>query len=155
VPGGDCPFAVLGLERDATPDDVKAAFRTAALRHHPDRNPHLDREEAEAAFRRASEAYVALSGVLSPAMGSTSDQWHREVQRQCDILLKQMSASGSGYGAAGGGFVHVGQKLLRRPDGTLVMRVETTRTSQSGKVTTEVEIRQLGGTAQWGDDQPG
>lgn len=153
--GAECPFAVLGLRRSATPDDVKAAYRQQALQHHPDRNPHRDRAEAEAAFRRASEAYLALSGMLSPAVGSSRDQWQRELQRQCQILMRQMSASGSAFAPAKGGSVHVGRRVLRRPDGTLLLRIETTKTNRSGEVSTDVELRPLGGRAVWGDDQAG
>lgn len=40
------PYEVLGLERDATPDQIKSAYRKAALKHHPgtDRLPtHLNK----------------------------------------------------------------------------------------------------------------
>jgi hypothetical protein len=134
---------------------VKEAYRLQALKHHPDRNPHRDPAEAVAAFRRASEAYLALSGVLSPAVGSARDQWQRELQRQSQILMRQMSASGSAFAAPESGSVHVGRRVLRRPDGTLLLRVETTRTDRHGHVSTEVELRPLGGRAVWGDDQAG
>lgn len=151
----ECPYAVLELGRSATSDEVKEAYRQQALKHHPDRNPHRDRAEAEAAFRRASEAYLALSGALSPAAGSSRDQWQRELQRQCQILMRQMCASGSAFAPPGGGSVHVGRRVLRRPDGTLWLRMETTKTNRSGEVSTEVEMRHLGGRAVWGDDQAG
>jgi hypothetical protein len=151
----ECPYAVLGLGRSATSEDVKGAYRQQALEHHPDRNPHRDRAEAEAAFRRASEAYLALSGVLSPAVGSSRDQWQRELQRQCQILMRQMGGSGSAFAPPGGGSVHVGRRVLRMPDGTLLLRIETTKTNRRGEVSTDVETRRLGGRAVWGDDQAG
>lgn len=52
-------YATLGVSRDATPDDVKKAFRAIALKCHPDKNP--GDAEAEANFKRASEAYNVLS----------------------------------------------------------------------------------------------
>jgi molecular chaperone DnaJ len=52
-------YAVLGVARDAGPDDLKRAYRKLAARHHPDKNP--DDQAAEAAFREASEAYAVLS----------------------------------------------------------------------------------------------
>jgi DnaJ domain len=49
------PYAVLGLTRDATLDDVKRAFRAAALTHHPD---HGGSSEAFVATKRAYDAIV-------------------------------------------------------------------------------------------------
>src|ERR1700733_6223338 len=53
-------YEVLGVARDATPEQIKSAYRKAALKWHPDRNPEK-KEEAEHQFRAASEAYAVLS----------------------------------------------------------------------------------------------
>jgi len=53
-------YDVLGVGRDATSDEIKKAYRALALEHHPDRNPNR-KEEAEARFKEASEAYQVLS----------------------------------------------------------------------------------------------
>jgi molecular chaperone DnaJ len=52
-------YEVLGVARDATPDQIKSAYRKLALNHHPDRNP--GNSEAEQRFREAAEAYSILS----------------------------------------------------------------------------------------------
>lgn len=52
-------YDVLGVARDATPDDIKRAYRQAALRYHPDRNS--DDPDAEEKFKEASAAYEVLS----------------------------------------------------------------------------------------------
>ena len=52
-------YEVLGVERSASEEDIKKAFRKAALKHHPDRN-HGDRE-SEVRFKEAAEAYDVLS----------------------------------------------------------------------------------------------
>ena len=52
-------YEVLGLERNASEDDIKRAYRKLALQFHPDRNP--DDAEAEAKFKEAAEAYDVLS----------------------------------------------------------------------------------------------
>ena len=52
-------YEVLGIERDATEQQIKSAYRKLALQHHPDRNPG-DRE-AEGRFKEAAEAYAVLA----------------------------------------------------------------------------------------------
>lgn len=52
-------YAVLGVSRDASEAEIKSAFKKAALRWHPDRNP--DDPEAEARFKEAAFAYEVLS----------------------------------------------------------------------------------------------
>lgn len=52
-------YEILGLNRDASDDDVKKAYRRLAMKLHPDRNP--DDAEAEEKFKEASEAYEVLS----------------------------------------------------------------------------------------------
>ncbi len=52
-------YEVLGVDRNASADEMKKAFRKAALKHHPDRNP--DDKEAEQKFKEAAEAYEVLS----------------------------------------------------------------------------------------------
>jgi molecular chaperone DnaJ len=53
-------YEILGVARDAAADQLKSAYRKAALRWHPDRNPD-NKQEAEHNFRQASEAYSVLS----------------------------------------------------------------------------------------------
>jgi molecular chaperone DnaJ len=52
-------YEVLGLGRNATADEIKAAYRKAALRHHPDKNPGDSASEDR--FKEAAEAYAVLS----------------------------------------------------------------------------------------------
>jgi molecular chaperone DnaJ len=52
-------YEVLGVGRDARQEDIKKAYRSAALKHHPDRNP--GNKEAEEEFKEAAEAYEVLS----------------------------------------------------------------------------------------------
>ena len=52
-------YEVLGVNRDASDDDVKKAYRKLAMKWHPDRNP--DNPRAEEHFKEAKEAYEILS----------------------------------------------------------------------------------------------
>src|SRR6187399_3525679 len=53
-------YEILGVRRDASTDEIKKAYRQAALKHHPDRNPD-DKNGAELKFKEASKAYQVLS----------------------------------------------------------------------------------------------
>lgn len=55
------PYKVLGLEKSATPDQVKSAYRKAALQHHPDKAAPEDREDANKRFQEIALAYAILS----------------------------------------------------------------------------------------------
>src|SRR5438309_8841686 len=51
-------YATLGVARDASPEDLKKAYRKLAMQHHPDRNPND--KKAEAKFKEINEAYDVL-----------------------------------------------------------------------------------------------
>ena len=52
-------YEVLGVEKSAGADEIKKAYRKAAMKYHPDRNP--GDKEAEAKFKEVGEAYEVLS----------------------------------------------------------------------------------------------
>ena len=53
-------YEVLGVTKTASVDEIKSAYRKAALKWHPDRHPE-DKQEAEVKFRECTEAYSVLS----------------------------------------------------------------------------------------------
>ncbi len=53
-------YATLGVQSDATLDEIKLAYRRAAMKWHPDRNPGRE-AEAHAAFQQIRDAYSILS----------------------------------------------------------------------------------------------
>ena len=79
-------YDVLGVNRDASDDDIKKAYRKLAMKYHPDRNP--DSKDAEEKFKEAKEAYEILSDAQKRA---AYDQYgHAGVDPQ------------AGFGGAGG-----------------------------------------------------
>src|SRR6476646_8444228 len=52
-------YEVLGVAREASPDDVRRAYKREALKHHPDRNP--GNAQSEHVFKEVNEAYQVLS----------------------------------------------------------------------------------------------
>jgi molecular chaperone DnaJ len=66
-------YEVLGVSNNAAPDEIKRAYRKAAMQHHPDRsngNP-----ESEALFKEAAEAYEVLS---NPSQRERYDRFGHE-----------------------------------------------------------------------------
>jgi molecular chaperone DnaJ len=83
-------YEILGVNRDASDDEIKKAYRKLAMKYHPDRNP--DNPKAEEHFKEAKEAYEILSDSQKRA---AYDQYgHAGVDPQ----------AGMGGGFGGGGF---------------------------------------------------
>lgn len=85
-------YAVLGIAKQATPDEIKKAYRKRALECHPDRNPNDPKAEAE--FKKVSEAYEVLS-----------DDKRRQIYDQ----YGEEGLRGGGPGGMHGGFPGGGQ----------------------------------------------
>ena len=68
-------YEILGVQRGASQDEIKKAYRKMALQHHPDRNPGS--KEAEEKFKEAAEAYEVLGDTTKRPR---YDQYGHEVQ---------------------------------------------------------------------------
>ena len=85
-------YEILGVNRDASDEEIKKAYRKLAMKFHPDRNP--DNPKAEEHFKEAKEAYEILSDGQKRA---AYDQYgHAGVDPQAGM--------GGGFGGGGGGF---------------------------------------------------
>ena len=71
-------YKMLGVDKGASIDDIKKAYRKLALKHHPDRNPS-DKKRAEEKFKEISEAYAVLS---DPEKRKQYDEFGTDAFRQ-------------------------------------------------------------------------
>ncbi|KFK40429.1 hypothetical protein AALP_AA3G372300 [Arabis alpina] len=67
-------YKVLQVDRSASDDDLKKAYRKLAMKWHPDKNPN-NKKDAEAKFKQISEAYEVLS---DPQKKAVYDQYGEE-----------------------------------------------------------------------------
>lgn len=85
-------YDILGVDKTATNDEIKKAYRKVALKYHPDKNP--DNNEAESKFKEAAEAYSILS-----------NQQKRQQYDQFGHAGVGLGDNAHGFG--GGGFHHM------------------------------------------------
>ena len=84
-------YEVLGVQKSASAEEIKKAYRKAAMKYHPDRNP--GDKEAEAKFKEVGEAYEVLS-----------DDGKRQRYDQFGFAGVDPSYGGGGNGPYGAGF---------------------------------------------------
>src|SRR5208283_4303051 len=65
-------YEILGVPKTAVLADIKKAYRSMALKYHPDRVPEAEKKAAEEKFKEMSEAYGVLS---DPQKKQTYDQF--------------------------------------------------------------------------------
>ena len=109
-------YKALGVERKASADDIRKAYRKLAMQYHPDKNP--GDKKAEDKFKEINEAYQVLSDEqkrarydqLGSAYSNFRTSWGRPGDFQWDDWFQQQQGTQQrGYGNAedpfaGGGF---------------------------------------------------
>jgi curved DNA-binding protein len=104
-------YKILGVDRKASQDEIKKAYRKLAMKYHPDKNP--DNKEAEEKFKEANEAHQVLSDPEKRArydqLGSSYSQWQ---QRGAPGDFNW----GDWFGGAPGGAPRGGGRRVRNDD---------------------------------------
>ena len=108
-------YEVLGLSKGASADDIKSAYRKAALKWHPDRwvsGTDAEKKTAEEKFKEASEAYSVLSDPDKRAKydqfgfagvdGAAGQDWSQGFGNLNDILNNLFGGAFGGFGGFGG-----------------------------------------------------
>lgn len=96
-------YKILGIDKNASQDEIKRAFRKQARKYHPDVNPDEDRSGER--FKKINEAYRVLS-----------DKEKREMYDKFGVTEGEMPKGGAPGGGAGPG----GKRVYRTPDGRTV-----------------------------------
>ena len=94
-------YDILGVQKNASDDEIKKSYRKLAMKYHPDRNK--DDKEAEKKFKEATAAYEALK---DPEKRSAYDQYGHDAFRQGGM------GGAQGFGDFAGGFSDIFEEFF-------------------------------------------
>ncbi|MBT5214251.1 MAG: molecular chaperone DnaJ [Pelagibacteraceae bacterium] len=92
-------YEILGVQRNASDDEIKKSYRKLAMKYHPDRNK--DDKESERKFKETAAAYEILK---DPEKKSAYDQYGHDAFRQ--------GGGGQGFGDFSGGFSDIFEEFF-------------------------------------------
>ena len=89
------PYKLLGLQRNASDEDVKHAFKKKAMKYHPDKHKDLHKKEVnEEKFKKAQKAYedimrererknnIQMSKLVNPTLDTYFDELFSEMEKK-------------------------------------------------------------------------
>lgn len=145
-------YEVLGIAKTASEDEIKKAFKKAAMKHHPDRNP--GDKAAEEKFKEIKEAYEVLSDAnkrsaydqfghagVDPSMGAGGQggAGFRDFGDAFSDIFGDLFGGGGGRRGSGGGGVYRGADLRYNLELTLEEAARGTETKIRIPVMVECE----------------
>lgn len=140
-------YEVLGIEKTASEEEIKKAYRKIAIKYHPDRNP--GNKEAEEKFKEAAEAYDVLHdpqkrqqydqfGFDGPANGGFGGGAGMNMDDIFSMFGDIFGGRASGFSGFGGGGQHRPQQYR---GGDLRLRVKLTLAEIATGVTKKFKVR--------------
>ena len=141
-------YEVLGVEKNASEEEIKKAYRKIAIKYHPDRNP--GDKDAEEKFKEAAEAYDVLH---DPKKRQQYDQFGFEGLQGMggfgggggfsmdDIFSMFGSVFGGGFGGGFGGFGGGGRQAARHQGSDLRLKVKLSLQEVSAGCTKKFKVR--------------
>lgn len=154
-------YEVLGVARNANADEIKKAYRKAAIKYHPDKNP--GDKEAEEKFKEAAEAYDVLSnqdkrarydqfghaGMSGAAGGGFSGGGFGGFSME-DIFSQFGDIFGGHFGGFGGGGSRGGARVSRGSDIRVKVRLTLSEiangTTKKLKISKTIACDKCGGS---------
>ncbi|MBD0331094.1 MAG: DnaJ domain-containing protein, partial [Chitinophagaceae bacterium] len=144
-------YDVLNVNRGASADEIKKAYRKVAMQYHPDRNP--GDKNAEEKFKEAAEAYEILSdqdkraqydrfghaGVRGNGRGPQSPNMEDIFSQFGDIFGEDIF--GSFFGGGGGARTRGGQRARGTRGSNLRIKLRMTYEEIAGGVTKNIKVK--------------
>ena len=102
-------YKILGVDRKASQDDIKKAFRKLAMKYHPDRNK--DNKQAEEKFKEINEAYEVLGDSQKreryDQLGSSYSQWQQRGGNPGNFNWSDWTTQSGGQGTSSADFENI------------------------------------------------
>jgi molecular chaperone DnaJ len=140
-------YEILGISKNASPEEIKKAYRKKAIEYHPDKNP--GNKEAEENFKLAAEAYEVLS---DPDKKARYDQYGHAAfdgaggfggggMNMEDIFSQFGDIFGSAFGGGFSGFGGFGGGQRRMKGSNLRIKVKLTLEEVANGVEKKVKVK--------------